>query len=178
MFETAWQDVRYGLRLLRRSPLFTATAALSLAIGIGANATIFSVAAAVLLRPLPGLTDPARLVDVGRTTDGDGFDTATYPNYKDLRERTTTLAELYALRVEPLPVSLSDGGDAERIYGVPVCGNYVRALGAGPARGRLFTDDDDRQNGPAVAGAAQRWRSKRWCCWRRCRSPVTVPPSR
>src|SRR5688572_15017612 len=67
LFETAWQDVRYGIRLLRRSPLFTATAALSLAIGIGANTTIFSVASAILLRPLPGLSEPDRLVDMGRT---------------------------------------------------------------------------------------------------------------
>lgn len=150
MLETAWQDVRYGLRLLRRSPLFTATAALSLAIGIGANTTIFSVASALLLRPLPGLADPARLVDIGRTTNGSGFDTSTYPNYKDLRERVTTLAELYAYRVEPQPVSLSDGREAERIYGVPVSGNYFRALGTVPSAGRLFTDDDDRENGPPV----------------------------
>jgi predicted permease len=150
VLETAWQDVRYGLRLLRRSPLFTATAALSLAIGIGANTTIFSIATALLLRPLPGLADPARLVDIGRTTNGQGFDTATYPNYKDLRERVTTLSELYAYRVEPQPVSLSDGGDAERIYGAPVSGNYFRALGTVPAAGRLFTDDDDRENAPAA----------------------------
>ena len=150
MLETAWQDLRYGLRLLRRSPVFTATAALSLAIGIGANATIFSLAAAVLMRPLPGLADPARLVDIGRTTNGEGFDTATYPNFKDLRERVTTLSELYALRIEPLPISLSDGQDAERIYGVPASGNYFRALGVVPAQGRLLNDEDDRQNGPPV----------------------------
>jgi predicted permease len=136
---------------LRRSPLFTLTAALSLAIGIGANTTIFSVATAVLLRPLPGLADPGRLVDIGRTTNGNGFDTATYPNYKDLRERTTTLSDLYAYRVEPQPISLSDGKEAERIYGAPVSGNYFRALGTVPAAGRLFTDDDDRPNGPPVA---------------------------
>ena len=131
--------------------MFTATAALSLAIGIGANTTIFSVASAVLLRPLPGLADPGRLVDIGRTTNGNDFDTATYPNYKDLRERTTTLSDLYAYRVEPQPISLSDGREAERIYGAPVSGNYFRALGIVPVRGRIFNDDDDRPNGPPVA---------------------------
>lgn len=151
MFETAWQDVRYGLRLLRRSPLFTATAALSLAIGIGANTTIFSVASALLLRPLPGLAGADRLVDVGRTTDGRGFDTSTFPNFTDLRERVTTLSELYAYRVEPQPISLSDGRDAERIYGIPASGNFFRGLGVVPAAGRLFTDNDDRPNGPPVA---------------------------
>ena len=152
MFETAWQDVRYGFRLLRRSPMFTATAALSLAIGIGANTTIFSIASALLLRPLPGLSEPDRLVDIGRTDAGrNNFDTSTYPNFRDVRERVTLLSDVYASRIEPQPVSLSDGREAERIYGVPVSGNYFRALGTTAARGRLLTDDDDRPGGPAVA---------------------------
>src|SRR6185503_21214942 len=95
VIESAWQDVRYGLRLLRASPLFTATAALSLAIGIGANTTIFSVASAMLLRPLPGLADPSRLVDIGRTQEGRGFDTVSYPNFRDYQQRTTTLSDVY-----------------------------------------------------------------------------------
>lgn len=151
MVETAWQDIRYGLRLLRRSPVFTATAALSLAIGIGANTTIFSVASALLLRPLPGLADPARLVDVGRTQQGRSFDSVSYPNYRDLRERTTSLSDLYAYRMEPQPISLGDGQEAERIYGTPVSGNYFRALGTTAALGRLLNDEDDRPNGPPVA---------------------------
>ena len=152
MFETAWQDVRYGFRLLRRSPMFTATAALSLAIGIGANTTIFSIASALMLRPLPGLSEPDRLVDIGRTDAGrNNFDTSTYPNYRDVRERVTLLSDVYASRIEPQAVSLSDGTEAERIYGVPVSGNYFRALGTTAARGRLLTDDDDRPGGPAVA---------------------------
>ena len=92
MFQTAIQDARYALRLLRRSPAFTCIAALSLAIGIGANTTIFSVANALLFRPLPGLARADRLVDIGRTQNGHGFDTTGYPNYRDVRERTTLLA--------------------------------------------------------------------------------------
>jgi len=130
--------------LLRRSPLFTATAALSLAIGIGANTTIFSIASTLLLRPLPGLTDPGRLVDVGRTQGGRGFDTVSYPNYRDLRERTNTLAGLYAYRIEPQPMSLPvRGGDAERIYGNIVTANYFAVLGVHPIVGRLLQDSDD-----------------------------------
>src|SRR5262249_17406250 len=98
MLETWLQDVRYALRLLRKSPLFTATAALSLAIGIGADTTIFSIANALLLRPLPGLADHRRLVDVGRTQNGSGFDTVSYPNYVDFKARTTTLEDVYAYR--------------------------------------------------------------------------------
>ena len=109
MFETAWQDVRYGFRLLRRSPMFTATAAVSLAIGIGANTTIFSVASALLLRPLPGLADPTGWwISAGRRRAA-SFDTVSYPNYRDIRERATTLSDLYAFRLEPQPISLGDG---------------------------------------------------------------------
>lgn len=151
MVETAWQDVVYGFRLLRRSPLFTLTAALSLAIGIGANTTIFSVASAILLRPLPGLAEPARLVDIGRTQNGESFDTLTYPNYKDIRDRATTIVDVYAYRVEPLPISLGDDQEAERIYGGPVSGNYFKALGTIPVRGRLLNADDDRLDGPSIA---------------------------
>jgi predicted permease len=150
VFETIWQDVRYGFRLLRRSPLFTLTAALSLAIGIGANATIFSVASALLLRPLPGLADAGRLVDIGRTQEGRSFDTTSYPNFRDVRERATTLSDVFAYRIEPQPISLG-GQDTERIYGAPVSGNYFRTLGSTPARGRFINDSDDQPGASPVA---------------------------
>src|SRR3954451_21154213 len=111
MLEHASQGIRYGVGLLRRSPLFTTTAVLSLAIGIGANTTIFSIASAMILRPLPGLVEPRRLVDLGRTQDDSGFDTVSYPNYQDVRQRLTTVADVYAYRVEPQPISL--GGERE-----------------------------------------------------------------
>ena len=152
MLQHTWQDTRHGLRLLRRAPLFTATAVLSLAIGIGANTTIFSIASALLLRPLPGVAQPSRLVDIGRTQDGRGpIDTSSYPNYRDIRERATLLTDVYAYRVEPQPISLGDAADAERIYGAVVSGNYFRALGTAAWRGRLFTDADDRPGGAPVA---------------------------
>ena len=151
MLETTWQDVRYGLRLLRRSPVFTLTAAVSLAIGIGANTTIFSVASAMLLRPLPGVEDAGRLVDVGRTQNGRGFDNSSYPNYRDLRARTTTLAGIYAMRLEAQPMGLGGADGAERIYGTLVSGNYFSVLGTKPAAGRLLTDDDDRVGADTAA---------------------------
>src|SRR5262245_46383835 len=144
MLHTTWQDVRYGLRLLRRSPLFTATAVLSLAIGIGANTTIFSVGSAMLFRPLPGVREPGRLVDVGRTQDGRGFDNSSYPNFRDVRARVTTLSDVYAVRLEAQPMGLGGTDGAERIYGTLVSGNYFSVLGTTPAAGRLLTDDDDR----------------------------------
>jgi putative ABC transport system permease protein len=143
MLQTTVQDIQYGLRLLRRSPLFTLTAALSLAIGIGANTTIFSIASALLLRPLPGLTDPSRLVDVGRTQNGQGFDNSSYPNYRDYRERQKSLTDVYAIRVDPQPFSLATATDAQRIYGHIVSANYFTILGVRPLLGRLLQDSDD-----------------------------------
>lgn len=143
MLQTTLQDVRYALRLLRRSPLFTITAALSLAIGVGANTTIFSIASTLLLRPLPGLSDPSRLVDVGRTQDDHGFDNSSYPNYRDYRERQTSLTDVYACRLEPVPMSLATNTDAQRIYGQIVSANYFTILGVRPLLGRLLQDSDD-----------------------------------
>jgi predicted permease len=150
LFQAALQDSRYALRLLRRSPGFTTVAALSLAIGIGANTTIFSVANALLLRPLPGLTNADRLVDIGRTQNGRGFDTTGYPNYRDVRERTTTLSGVYAIRLEPQVMSLSAARGADRVYGTMVSGNYFAVLGTRAVHGRLFTDADDQPEGASA----------------------------
>lgn len=159
MLESFLQDVRYALRWLRRSPLFAVTSVLSLAIGIGANTAIFSVASALLLRPLPGLASPDRLVDIGRSQDGQGFDNSSYPNYRDLRERMRTVEGVYAMRFEPQPMSLSENGQAERIYGTIVTANYFEILGARPHLGRLLRDDDDRVRGgsPVVVISRELW---------------------
>ncbi len=143
MLQTTVQDIHYGLRLLRRSPLFTVTATLSLAIGIGANTTIFSVASTLLLRPLPGLSEPSRLVDIGRTQDGSGFDNLSYPNYRDYRERQKSLTDVYAVRLDPVPLSLATGSDTMRIYGAVVSANYFSVLGVRPLLGRALQNSDD-----------------------------------
>jgi predicted permease len=143
MLDNLFQDIRFGLRLLRKSPLFTATAALSLAIGIGANTTIFSIVNALLFRPLPGLAAPERLVDLGRTDRGEGFDTVSYPYYRAVRERATTLEGVYALDLEPVPISLGGRAEAEHVYGTLVSGNYFSVLGTRAVAGRLIEDRDD-----------------------------------
>jgi putative ABC transport system permease protein len=143
MLETYLQDARFAVRLLRKSPLFTITAALSLAIGIGANTAIFSFANALLMRPLPGLADPDRLVDLGRTTRGQGFDTVSYPYYRAVRERATTLSGIYAIHLEPRPMSLGGRAEAERVYGTLVSGSYFPTLGTRAVVGRLLQDQDD-----------------------------------
>ena len=149
MFDTCLQDTRFALRLLRKTPLFTLTAVMSLAVGIGANSTIFSIASAMLLRPLPGLSAPDRLLDIGRSRKPGEFDTVSYPNYKDIRDRVTTISGVYAYEIEPHAMSLGGEGDAERIYGGLVSGNYFSVLGTAPARGRLLHADDDTEVGSA-----------------------------
>jgi predicted permease len=159
MLESILQDVRYGWRLLRRSPLFTLTSALSLAIGIGANTTIFSAASAMLFRPLPGLEDPARLVDIARTQNGKGFDNSSYPNFRDLRARVTTMTDVYAIKLEAQPMGLGGQDGAERIYGAEVSANYFTVLGTKPVLGRLLIDDDDRGAGdrPVLVLSHELW---------------------
>ena len=142
-------DLRYALRLLGRNPLFTLTAALSLAIGIGANATIFSIANALLFRPPAGVADANRLVDIGRSQDGDGFDNNSYPNFLDVRARSRSFTDVYAYRMDPQPMSLGRRDGAERIFGGLVSHNYFDTLGVRPARGRLFSRHD-----PDAAGAS------------------------
>ena len=98
MLDTWLQDVRYAIRLLRRNPIFALTAVASLAVGIGANTTIFTIANALLFKPPAGVTAPERLVDVGRSQDGQGFDNGSYPNYLDIQSRNTVFDGIYAYR--------------------------------------------------------------------------------
>jgi predicted permease len=150
MFETLLQDARFAVRMLRKSPLFTLTAALSLAIGIGANATIFSVGSAMLLRPMPGISGSDRLVDIGRHRGDDDFDTISYPNYLDIRDRTTSFTGVYGHTLEPAPISLTVDGDAQRSYGALVSGNYFETLNVRPELGRLLRREDDRAPGSSA----------------------------
>jgi predicted permease len=133
------------VRLLRRNPLFALTAVLSLAIGIGANTTIFTIANALLFKPPLGVADASRLVDVGRSQDGQGFDNGSYSNYLDIRARNTVFSGIYAYRLGPEPMSLRGKDGAERIYGEMVSTNYFNVLGTPPHIGRLFTSDDSEQ---------------------------------
>jgi len=146
LIEDLMQDVRYGLRTLRKSPGFTAVAALSLALGIGANTAIFSLVNTVLLRPLP-VENPERLVSLNSASEkGDSVDpTFSYLNYRDLRDRNNVLDGLIAYRMAP--ISLSHDGINERAWGYLATGNYFDVLGVKPALGRLLTPEDDKAEG-------------------------------
>src|SRR5688572_7719515 len=143
LVETILQDLRYGVRVLVRAPLFSLTAILSLAIAIGANTTIFSLANALLLRPPSGVTDPDSLVDIGGRVGAPDFVAAFNPvGYEDyllISERTTSFDGVYAHRLFPPSFGLTTPDGAERIVGDIVTPNFFVVLGAHAAAGRLFT---------------------------------------
>ncbi len=143
-----WKDIQYAGRLLRRTPLFTATAVLSLAIGIAGNAAIFSVSDALLMRTLPGISDPGTLVDLGRTQNGRPIDTMSYPNFVDLRDRNTVFDGVAAFRPTAVPFGLADDGGSQQAYGTAVSGNYFDVVGVSMALGRALRLDDDRVESP------------------------------
>jgi predicted permease len=153
-------DLRWAWRGLSRRPGFTAVAILSLALGIGANATVFSLANAVLLRPLP-VRDPGRLVALHTVTPDVPFHLQiSWQNFRDLRERVRTLSSLIA--TGPATVSLSGGGRPEQVFGQMVTGDYFGVLGVKPALGRGFLPEEDRTPGshPVVVLGDGLWRRR------------------
>jgi predicted permease len=140
-------DVRFAVRLLARSPIFTFTSVVSLAAGIAASAAIFSLADALLLRPRPGVSNPATLIDIGRSTNGEGLDNFGYPLFRAMREHSTLLAGIAAHRLAPETMSLGDATASERVFGTLVSGNYFEVVGVRPAAGRFFRPEEDETPG-------------------------------
>jgi len=135
-------------RALLRSPYFTASAVLSLAIGIGANTAIFTAANALLIAPTTGVRDPGGLVDIGRTTDGQGFDTVGFTTYRDVAAREDVFSGVYATRIEPEAMSLGSIDGAERVYAEFVSASYFDVLGVQPAAGTFFRTDEEQPGVP------------------------------
>jgi predicted permease len=143
--ETLVRDLSHAVRILRKRPLFTMVAALSIAIGIGASTAVFSVVNALLLKSPAGIGDPAGAVEIGRTTGGRGFDTFSYPELLDMREQVPALEHVAGWRMQPLSHSVGDRGS--RVAGLLVSHNYFDAMAVAPARGRVFTAEEDRTPG-------------------------------
>src|SRR5215471_2122425 len=119
--ETLIQDIRYAFRVLRASPGFAATAVLSLALGIGANTSIFSVVNAALLRPLP-VTDPHELVFVFSGTRNSLWSVASYPDFLDYRNKNDVFTDLLAY--SSITVSARNDDQSDLISGLIVSGNF------------------------------------------------------
>jgi predicted permease len=150
--EQLLQDFTFGVRLLRRAPLFTSAVVLSLALGIGANTAIFSLLNAVALRPLP-VENPEGLLKIG--------DQYPYAGFRALASDETVLASVAAAAGVRLNVSI-DGAPEPTVSGQLVSGNYFRLLGIRPARGRAISPDDDRTPNahPVVMLSDEYWASR------------------
>ncbi len=151
--EDLGKDVRYALRMLRRSPGFTAAALLSLALGIGINTAVFSLIHAMMLRALP-VKNPAQLVVFNHRND------FSYPMYQDLRDGNTVLSGLLCRFT--IPASMSAEGQTERISAELVSGNYFQVLGVEALIGRTITADDARAQGaePVVVLSNGFWKRR------------------
>ncbi|MGA2040474.1 MAG: ABC transporter permease [Bryobacteraceae bacterium] len=158
---TLIQDLRFGFRMARRSPGFTLIAVLTLAAGIAANSTVFSWIDGVLLHPVPGVTDPARLVAFETVApNGDSLLTS-YPDYRDYRDRLKLMSGLAGAMI--LPFSIGQDVHAEHVWGELVTGNYFAVLGVRPILGRTFTPDEygDAQGAhPVVVIGERLWRRR------------------
>jgi putative ABC transport system permease protein len=159
--EKLWQDVRYALRMMRRTPGFTAVAVLSLALGIGANTAIFSLIDTLMLRTLP-VRDPQQLVELLNTYPGDPrLNTYSFDACQYMRDHNQVLSGLiacsasrFSLRGQGLEVVESAAAAADGEF---VDGNYFRLLGLKPAAGRLIAPEDDGTQAVSSAVAVVSW---------------------
>ena len=159
--ENLVQDVKYSVRVLLKSRGFTAVAILTLALGIGANAAIFSLVNAVLVRPLP-VEEPDKVVEIfTSSSSGDPWSRTSYPDYLDLREQKDTFSGVIAYSNIPFNLS-TGGGNAERVNGAIVSGNYFSVLGVPSYLGRGFLPDEDQTPGarPVAVISHRLWQSR------------------
>jgi putative ABC transport system permease protein len=142
---TIWQDLRYGLRTLWKSPGFTYVAVLALALGIGANTAIFSVVNTVLLRPLPYKT-PERLVWLWETSPQNDIpkEVASYPNFNDWRQQNQNFEAVAGFSGTTASLTGNDG-EPERLPGAAVLGEFFTVLGIEPALGRRFLPEENEE---------------------------------
>jgi putative ABC transport system permease protein len=137
----ALQDIRYAVRLLFRNPIFTAAAVLTLALGIGLNAAVFSVVHGMLFRPIPGVENEAELVQVYRQWPGNlRYGSNSIPHYQSIRDENSVFSDVAAFTI--FPANLSTDGRSEMTLGMIVSANFFQALGASTVMGRAFLPEE------------------------------------
>jgi predicted permease len=157
--EELWQDIRYGVRMLRKSPGLTAVAVLTLALGIGANTALFSVVNGVLLNPLP-YPHPAQLVTLHESKPNFPTGSIPFPNFRDWQENNRTFSAMAVSR--GYSFSLTGKGEAEHVRAEFVSSDFFTVLGIQPALGRMFAPGEDAIGAaaPSVIISAGFWKEK------------------
>jgi hypothetical protein len=143
-----WQDVRYSLRMIAKAPGFAAIAILTLALGIGANTTIFSWINSALLNPVPGLASPNEVVALSLSKPGDNPFPFTYPDVEAMRNGQQSFTGITTCNITPM--SLTGKGKPERVWGMVASANYFDVLGVRPILGRTFLPVEDEKLGGAL----------------------------
>src|SRR5215469_14119377 len=138
---TSAHDLRFALRLLRKSPGFSAIAILTLALGIGANTALFSVVKGVLLNPLP-YPHSNQLVAIYASTPGVDRGPVVYPNFLDWQRDARTFSSMAIYRNQDF--NLTGSAEAERLSGYMISAGFFSTLGVPPVLGRTFRSSDDR----------------------------------
>ncbi|MGC1966205.1 MAG: ABC transporter permease [Candidatus Acidiferrales bacterium] len=146
--ETLWADIRYGLRILRKNPGFTAVAMLTIALGIGMNTAAFSVVNGVLLNPLP-YNQPNQLVSLWWDRSPGQHSSITYLNFLDWQKENTVFSNIGAFLQDDM--ILTDAGEPERVSDIRISANFFELLGAKPLLGRAIRAEEDQLGGGRVA---------------------------
>lgn len=152
LIDTLLQDVRYGLRMLRRSPGFTVVVLLTLMLGIGANTAMFSILNAVLLKPLP-YQNPERLTIIWQSDaahHGSGAWFNTYREFEEWSQHSQSFEKMAAITWARVPPTVRLNGKVENVNGIPVSEDFFGVLGAQAAEGRAFTAEDNDDSCAAV----------------------------
>jgi predicted permease len=156
---TFWQDVRYALRLIAKSPSYAAITILTLALGIGANTTIFSWINGTLLNPIPGLASPSEVVALSLATGAENPFPFTYPDLEAVRNGQQSFTGLTGVGMTAM--SMTGKGKPQRVWGLAVSANYFDVLGVRPIMGRAFLPEEDTKPGgaPVVVISYRMWQT-------------------
>jgi len=156
---TVLQDLRYGVRMLWKNPGYTAISIITLALGIGANTTIFSWINSTLLNPVPGLATPSEVVELSLGQSQQNPFPFSYPDYASMRDAQQAFSGLTAMSITP--VSLTGNGRPQRVWGTVASANYFDVLKVRPVMGRGFLPEEDlKPNGaPVVVISYRLWQT-------------------
>jgi len=158
MIETVWQDIRYGVRSLSKTPGLAVISIVTLALGIGANTAMFSIVNGVLLQRLP-YSEPDRLLELSESTPQFQEGSISYPNFLDWQQRSRSFEGMAVYRFENF--NLTGQSNPERLQGLMASAAMFPVLRLNPVAGRTFTSDEDRRGGsPVVLLTTSYWKAR------------------